>query len=72
MLEYDDDASLLHVRNAHGDIVERMPLVPLLIAKLKEKTYKGAHIHNKSLEVHIQGFKGPKDASDLALTTITA
>jgi hypothetical protein len=72
VLEYDDDASLLHVRKAHGDIVERMPLVPLLIAKLKEKTYKGAHIHNKSLEVHIQGFKGPKDASDLALTTITA
>jgi hypothetical protein len=70
VLEYDDDASLLHVRNAHGDIVERMPLVPLLIAKLKQKTYK--HVHNKSLEGHIQGFKGPKDASDLTLTTITA
>ncbi len=41
VLEYDDDASLLHVRNAHGNIVERMPLVPLLIAKLKQKTYKG-------------------------------
>jgi hypothetical protein len=27
VLEYDDDASLLHVRNAHGDIVERMPMV---------------------------------------------
>jgi hypothetical protein len=72
VLEYDDDASLLHVRNAHGDIMERMPLVPLLIAKLKEKTYKGPVVHNKSLEVNIQGFKGPKDASDLALTTITA
>ena len=45
VLEYDDDASLLHVRNAHGDIVERMPLVPLLIANLKAKTYKGT-VHN--------------------------
>jgi len=72
VLEYDDDASLLHVRNTHGDIVEWMTLVPLLIAKLKQKTYKGAHVHNKSLEGHIQGFKGPKDASDLAITTIIA
>ena len=38
--------------------------------KLKEKTYKGPVVHNKSLEDHIQGFKGPKDASDLALDTI--
>ena len=29
-------------------------------------------VHNKSLESHIQGFKGPKDASDLALATIIA
>ena len=28
--EYDVDASPLHVRDAHGDIVERMPLVPHL------------------------------------------
>jgi hypothetical protein len=40
VLEYDDDASLLHVRNAHVAIMERMPLVPLLITKLEEKTYK--------------------------------
>jgi hypothetical protein len=72
VLEYDDDASPLHVRNPHGDIMERMPLVPLLIKMLKEKTYKGPVVHNKNLEVHIQGFKGPKDASDLALTTIIA
>ena len=37
VLEYDDDASPLHVRNPHGDIMERMPLVPLLIKMLKEK-----------------------------------
>ena len=70
--EYHDDASPLHVRDAHGDIVERMPLVSLLIDKLKTKTYKGAHVHNKSFESHIKGFKGPKDASDMALTSITA
>jgi hypothetical protein len=72
VLEYDDDTSLLHVRNALGNITERMPLVPLLITKLKEKTYKGPVVHNKSLEDQIQGFKGPKDASDLALATILA
>ena len=27
VLEYNDDASPLHVRDAHGDIVERMPMV---------------------------------------------
>jgi hypothetical protein len=32
----------------------------------------GPVVHNKSLEDHIQGFKGPKDASDLALATIIA
>ena len=70
--EYDDDASPLHVRDAHGDIVEQMPLVPLLIGMLKQKTFKGPVISNKNLEVLIQGFRGPKDATDQALTTITA
>jgi len=70
--EYDDDDSLLHVRDAHGDIVERMPLVALLIGMLKQKTFKGPVISNKNLEVLIQGFRGPKDATDQALTTITA
>jgi len=70
--EYDDDASPRHVRDAHGDIVERMPLVALLIGMLKQKTFKGPVVHNKSFERHIKGFKGPKDASDSALTTIIA
>ena len=48
--EYDDDDSLLHVRDAHGDIVERMPLVALLIGMLKQKTFKGPVISNKNLE----------------------
>jgi hypothetical protein len=39
---------------------------------LKKKTYKGPVVHNKNLEVRTQCFRGPKDASDLALTTITA
>ena len=72
VLEYNDDASPLHVRDAGGDIIERMPLVSLLIEKVKTKTYKGAHVHNKNFESHIKGFKGPKDASDSALTTIIA
>jgi len=72
VLEYNDDASPLHVRDAHGNIVERMPLVSLLIDKLKTKTFKGPVVHNKSFERHIKGFKGPKDASDSALTTINA
>ena len=67
--EYDDDASPLHVRDAHGNIVERMPLVPLLIGMLKQKTFKGPVISNKNLEVRIQSFRGPKDASDQALTS---
>jgi hypothetical protein len=67
--EYDDDASPLHVRDAHGDIVERMPLVPLLIGMLKQKTFKGPVISNKNLEVRIQSFRGPKDASDQAMTS---
>ena len=70
--EYDDDASPRHVRDVHGDIVERMPLVALLIEMLKQKTFKGPVVHNKSFERHIKGFKGPKDASDSALTTIIA
>jgi len=39
---------------------------------LNQKTFKGPVISNKNLEVLIQGFRGPKDASDQALTTITA
>jgi hypothetical protein len=48
--EYDDDDSLLHVRDAHDDIVERMPLVALLIGMIKQKTFKGPVISNKNLE----------------------
>ena len=62
--EYDDDASPRHVRDVHGDIVERMPLVALLIEMLKQKTFKGPVVHNKSFARHLKGFKGPKDASD--------
>jgi hypothetical protein len=43
-----------------------------LISAIKKKTFKGPVVHNKSLEDHIQGFKGPKDASDQALTNINA
>ena len=70
--EYHDDASPLHVRDADGEIIERMPLVSLLIEKIKQKTFKGPVVHNRNFERHIKGFKGPKDASDTALTTITA
>ena len=49
-----------------------MPLVSLLIDKIKQKTFKGPVVHNKNFERHIKGFKGPKDASDSALTTIIA
>jgi hypothetical protein len=59
VLEYNDDASPLHVRDAHGDIVERMPLVPLLIAKLKQKTYKGTGPQQESGEPH-PGFQRPQ------------
>jgi hypothetical protein len=47
--EYDDDASPLHVRDAHGDIVERMPLVPLLIGMLKQKTFKAPSSATRTL-----------------------
>jgi hypothetical protein len=40
--------------------------------KIKQKTFKGPVVHNKNFERHIKGFKGPKDASDSALTTIIA
>ena len=70
--EYHDDASPLHVRDADDDIIERMPLVSLLIDKIKQKTFKGPVVHNRNFERHIKGFKGAKDVSDTALTTIIA
>jgi hypothetical protein len=72
LTDYDDDASPHHVLNVHGHITERMPMVTRLISAIKKKTFKGPVVHNKSLEDHIQGFKGPKDASDLALTNMNA
>ena len=70
--EYHDDASPLHVRDADGEILERMPLASLLLEKIQQKTFKGPVVHNRNFERHIKGFKGPKDASDTALTTIIA
>jgi hypothetical protein len=72
LTDYDDDASPHHVLNVHGHITERMPMVARLISAIKKKTFKGPVVHNKSLEDHIQGFKGPKDASDQALTNMNA
>ena len=60
VLEYNDDASPLHVRDAHGDIVERMPLVPLLIAKLKQKTYKGTASTTRASRATSRVSKAPK------------
>jgi hypothetical protein len=71
LADYINDASPHHNRNAADRIIERYPLVLVLLEAIQNHVFKGASIHNRRFQALIKQFRGPSAMTDSELPRIT-
>ena len=65
--DYDNDASAHHIRDAHGNIIERMPLVAIALRMIANLGFQGPSIVNGQLRQQCQAMKLPTQATQKAI-----
>ena len=66
--DYDNDASPRHIRDDHGNIIERMPLVAIALRMIADLGFQGASIVNGQLRQQCDNVKLPQKATQDAIT----